>query len=642
MSAPRSFDRALKIGVLAAVFLGTAGVALVSDLVLALGAGLAILVVGMAVLTVRARAAALNAARAPDRQAPPDPGRRTFLAGAAAGGLGLVVAGAAGGTALKRFVRPDPAPILEGMAGDVGAEYMELIRRGYHPARSGDLQLIVAPGSSSIYPQEATSLVFDDPRTSHSQVWNYLERIPIALYAPGIVAPSDSTERVTLADLAPTTAMLMGFDFPAADGSPLPGIEAPVTPPKVIVTFVIDGGGWNVLAEHPGAWPNIARMLGASAVYRNAIVGSFPAVTACAHATIGTGAFPYTHGISGHNVRIDGQVVKAYGAPGEADPSFLLSPTLAEAWSQETGDGAWVGEIGYQIWHMGMLGKGGDRPLGDLPIATYWPETGANTWASLNPDLYRLPNEVPPIEDLLAHQERYTRIAPPPSPYDLQGVKEACCTPPIVSYQGDLIEAAFRSEPIGQDDITDLLYINFKSPDYAGHVYNFTDERTGRVLSEVDQQLGRLLRLLEDRFAPGEYAVILTADHGQCPPIDEVGGVRVDPIQLDEDVDTAFSSLLLSATQSVVPHEIYLDANAMLAAGWRAADVAAWLGDYRYRDNIGEYVPRDLVQRDRLSDKPFAAVFPVSYLESLQGRDLAPFGDTAYPEADPGLPPITW
>ena len=635
-------NRALTIGVLSGVCLLTGAIAFAAGVVLAIGVGLVLLLAGLVVLGVRARAARRDASPSPDAQTPRDPGRRSFLAGAAAGGLGLVVVGAVGGTALKRFVRPDPAPILEGMAGDVGAEYMELIRRGYNPVRSGDLQLIVAPGSSSIYPQEATSLVFDDPRTSHSQVWHYLERVPIAVYAPGIVTPSDSTERVTLADLAPTAATLMGFDFPAPDGVPLPGIETPATPPKVIMTFVIDGGGWNVLAEHPDAWPNIKRVLGGSAVYRNAIVGSFPAVTACAHATIGTGAFPYTHGISGHNVRVDGEVVKAYGSPGQADPSFLLSPTLAESWNQETGDGAWVGEIGYQIWHVGMMGKGGNRPLGDLPVATYWPETGANAWASLNPDLYRLPSEVPPIAELMAHQERYTQIAPPPSPYDLGGVKQACCSPPIVAYQGDLIEAAFRSEPIGQDDITDLLYINFKSPDYAGHVYNFTDERTGRVLAEVDRQLGRLISILEDRFSPGEYAVILTADHGQCPPIDEVGGVRVDPIQLDADVDAAFSSLLLSATQSVVPHEIYLEGTAMLDAGWRADDVAAWLGDYRYRDNIGPYVPRDLVQRDRLGDKPFAAVFPVSYLESLQDRDLSVFGDSAYPEADPGMPPITW
>jgi len=38
----------------------------------------------------------------------------------------------------------------------------------------------------------------------------------------------------------------MGFDaWPAErEGRPLPAIATPSKPPKVIVTFVIDGGGW--------------------------------------------------------------------------------------------------------------------------------------------------------------------------------------------------------------------------------------------------------------------------------------------------------------------------------------------------------------------------------------------------------------
>ena len=103
------------------------------------------------------------------------------------------------------------------------------------------------------------------------------------------------------------------------DGRILPGVPRPPTPPKVVVTFVIDGGGWNVLGHWPDAWPNLRRLMAEGATYRNAIMGSFPAVTACAHATIGTGAFPRTHGITGHNVRWKGRPSKAYGEPGHAD-----------------------------------------------------------------------------------------------------------------------------------------------------------------------------------------------------------------------------------------------------------------------------------------------------------------------------------
>ena len=68
------------------------------------------------------------------------------------------------------------------MARDLGAEYMELVARAYHPDRSGDIQLLAAPFNSANYPQESRSLVPQDPRTSHASVWMYLERVPLVVY----------------------------------------------------------------------------------------------------------------------------------------------------------------------------------------------------------------------------------------------------------------------------------------------------------------------------------------------------------------------------------------------------------------------------------------------------------------------------
>jgi hypothetical protein len=43
-------------------------------------------------------------------------------------------------------------------------------------------------------------------------------------------------------------------------------------------------------------------------------------------------------------------------------------------------------------------------------------------------------------------------------------------------------------------------------------------------------------------------------------------------------------------------------------------DVAASLQDYRYRQNIGPYVPVDAIEQDLLDRKEFAAVFGSGYL----------------------------
>jgi hypothetical protein len=89
--------------------------------------------------------------------------------------------------------------------------------------------------------------------------------------------------------------------------------------------------------------------------------------------------------------------------------------------------------------------------------------------------------------------------------------------------------------------------------------------------------------------------------------------------------------------ESVVPSEVFLNVDRLRDNGGATIeDVAASLADYRYRHNLGPYVPRSAVEQDLLDQKEFAAVFGTTFLESLTGRDLATYGDTAYADGDPG------
>ena len=137
-----------------------------------------------------------------------------------------------------------------------------------------------------------------------------------------------------------------------------------------------------------------------------------------------------------------------------------------------------MGEIGYQVWHMGMLGFGGqDRAVGEQARRRVLGRGGDGGWQPHNPDLYRLARVGPRLDVLAQHQADFA--APDWDPIHPHGSQAACCTPPVVRYQGDLIEATFDSEPIGEGDATDLLYINYKSPDYTGHVYSMAPRWTG-------------------------------------------------------------------------------------------------------------------------------------------------------------------
>ncbi len=601
----------------------------VGSLSVGLVAGVATWLVGVGVVAWAARDGQLGE--------PGDPSRRRFLYWTGVGGLAWVFGGAAFGRAAARLARPDAAAVQDAAAYDLGAEYMELVARAYHPGRSGDLQLLLAPFNSANYAQESRALLPQDPRTSHASVWMYLERIPLVVYGPDVVLPGDSEERVSLADLAPTTAQLIGYeDWPSdREGAVLPDLETPGRTPRVVVTFVIDGGGWNALQFWPGRWPHLEQLMRDGANYRNAIVGSFPAVTASAHVTIGTGAFPRQHGITGHNIRDGAGSRKAYRTIGQADPSDISIPTLSDLWHERTG--AWVGEIGYQVWHLGMMGFGGrHRTADDLPVGVYFDDDGDRGWVSHNPALYRTPNEVPGLEVFEARRATFddpgwdAEYARWGNPY--------CCSPPIAAYQGDLIESTLTSEPIGGPEGTSLLYTTFKSPDYTGHVYGMFSEWTALMIEAVDAEIGRLRAFLDERY-PGEHVLIVTADHGQCPLPDAAGGVRLDPIQLEAVIEREFGAGLGKAVQSVVPSEVYLDVDALRDAGADVEDVAAALRHLTYRSTIGPYVPASAIEQERLDQEIFAAVFATPYLGRL--GDIQRFAGTVYDgkDVDPGIPP---
>jgi hypothetical protein len=143
--------------------------------------------------------------------------------------------------------------------------------------------------------------------------------------------------------------------------------------------------------------------------------------------------------------------------------------------------------------------------------------------------------------------------------------------------------------------------------------------------------------VLERRF-PGEYVLLVTADHGQCPLPDSLGGVRLDPIQLAASIERRFGAGLRTAVQYTAPSEVYLDRGALNDAGATVDDVAAALRDLTYRENLGPYVPTDAIEQEHLDAPEFAAVFSSDFIASLDS--VQGYGETRYTgdEVDQGVP----
>jgi hypothetical protein len=81
-------------------------------------------------------------------------------------------------------------------------------------------------------------------------------------------------------------------------------------------------------------------------------------------------------------------------------------------------------------------------------------------------------------------------------------------------YEGDAVAAVLESEALGQDDITDLVLVNIKSPDYVSHAYGPLSAEMRETLLELDRQLARAIGILERKAGPEGLLLAITADHG--------------------------------------------------------------------------------------------------------------------------------
>nr|MBA2600429.1 alkaline phosphatase family protein [Actinomycetota bacterium] len=295
-----------------------------------------------------------------------------------------------------RFTPTQLEPVTEPADGwrasgcSLPLEYVRRIRRGNYPGRSPDV--IVVPREPNFFGAFTS--------TSHSGPWDYLQKVPLVFYGPGFIEPEAdlSLDReVTLADLAPTLAELLDVEFPTAVGRPIEGVLDPTRagPPKLIVTVVWDGGGWNTLRTWPDQWPHLKKLMAGGTSVQDVIVGSSPSVTPAIHTNIGTGAFPKQHGTVGIPIREeDGTMSIAFD---NKSPDHVEIPMLGDTYDAATGNAAEVGMFAFKGWHMGMMSHGALAPGGDKDIAIL-----ANTQEKFvtNPNLFEVPSYVEDITGL--------------------------------------------------------------------------------------------------------------------------------------------------------------------------------------------------------------------------------------------------
>jgi arylsulfatase A-like enzyme len=479
-----------------------------------------------------------------------------------------------------RRVPKGPVPSFEQQACSLPRPWWLRVQRGYFGPRSGEI---------STLPRYPAYMASPKGGWPHSGPWPYLQRVPLVFYGPGLlttVAKADPA--VTLADVAPTLAKLIGADFRAHDGRLLSGVSlAPgAQPPRLIVTVVWDGGGWNTLNQWRDAWPNLARMMRDGISFTRATVGSSPSVTPSIHTTLGAGEWPSRHGVTGIWIRDEaGRRVDSF-LRGESS-RFIEVPTLAERWDESTDNEARIGMVAYEPWHLGMIGMGAERAGGDHDDAA-WLDVETNEWTT-NENFYRLPLSVPQTGGL---DEDLQRLDAADGELDdswrdnaiLDDVDRVEETPAFTRYHTRAMVNMIEDENYGADEVTDLLFTNYKQIDRVGHYVGMASVEVRDAVVETDRQLGELAKALNEVVGRGRWVIVVTADHGQQPDVADIDSYAVDPDEVEADLERHFGPVV----DGVFPTGVFLEQKAARERGVTAGEIARWLSDYRLAENTSD------------------------------------------------------
>lgn len=460
--------------------------------------------------------------------------------------------------------------------------------------------------------------------TSHSGPWDYLQRVPLVLYGPGVVpARGEVNDPVDHTSIYPTVGALADVSLPDTPSSPLIDPADKGATPRVILVIVWDGAGRATLERWPDAWPTLQRMGAEGVDFAGATVGSSPSVTSAVHTTMATGRFPVEHGITGNELR---------RPTGKVGPTFtglqaeqIVVPTFADLLDERLGNLPEVGLLGWTRWHLGLLGHGAAHSGGDRDELALIHQEGTGAAVRGNEDLYELPlglEDAASINGLIRSVDREDGAA------DGRWLGHAITLPPDnkswttysnpawADYQARLAIEMMRRGGYGTDEVPDLFLTNFKMTDLVGHQWGVNAPEMAAVLEAQDRALADIIAFLDEEV--GDYAVVVTADHGAARLAEESGAWPILQSQLIADVDSHFD---IPNDQSLVESSaawgLFLDQAVAAAHDVTPRDVATFLNGYTLAENWPEdSLPKNYA--DRGHETVLDAAFPADLIGDIE------------------------
>lgn len=505
---------------------------------------------------------------------------------------------------------------LQELACSLPHEWLLRTWRGWRQDRGAEIQMI---------PKEYD---FVGSGLPHVGPWPYVQDVPMLWYGPGHIAARGTVSRpVTVAGIAPTQAQLLNFGgFHAPDGAPMTeAIQPGQQPPRLIVTMVWDAGGMDVLNAWKNDWPYLRSLIPEGTWYEHATVGSSPTSTAQIHATIGTGAFPDHHGVIAHRLRIAGRIT----TPWAQGPQWLIDPTFADVYDRAMGNRPVVGELATVSIHLGMLGHGSMWGGGDKDIATTREVANAATLGAetfewnLSPILrryYAFPSYVNDVsgfqDDVRAVDAADGKIDGKWRDNDIAQLLQGFDTPARIPYQTRVLEEVVKREGFGADDVPDLLFVNYKEIDYISHIWSMNSLEMSDAVAAQDVALKAFIDFLNKQVGVGQWAMVLTADHGSMISPRVSGGVQLSSTPIVAGINRTFDhdGDDENIVELVQPTQMFIDVPELEQHGYTLSQVAEYILGLTRGETTGAglYVPPE-----HRNDPVFQSVFPSAMMRDL-------------------------
>ena len=417
-----------------------------------------------------------------------------------------------------------------GGSADRAEAWLEMFARGYFPGRSGQVFYV---------PHEGDFLVDKDPlyQFMHGSPWSYDTSIPLLFHGGKFIKPGVYGIDAVQQDVVPTLAAILDTTPPpTVTGRVLKEALAGATVrPRIIALFVLDGMRRDYFDTYRDVLPTLTRLRNDGAWFTSAHTNSLPTATSLGHATIGTGSDPRIHGLVVN--RFYNRVTRA---PQESyfnlDPGELMALTLADVWNLDTdGKAVIVGQGGAIRAVAGLVGHGSCLVNGRRVMAASYSTRNSGEWET-NETCYTMPAVLKGMTP-----ERYWKEAngkwldhdiANPSAFRASGL--------FHRFEGDALASVLEASTIGADDVTDLVLVNMKGPDYVAHAYGPESREIRELMIELDRQLGRALQILDKKAGPNQTVVAITADHGM-PAEPPKGRRRIMPAEVVAALDKRFS-----------------------------------------------------------------------------------------------------